>query len=73
LSRTRAPIASASALYARAGVPEYWIVDPDADRVGVHRLEQGGYGKPEILEPGDGLTTSLLPGFALGVAELFAR
>src|SRR5947208_5614121 len=34
------------ALYARAGVPEYWVVDPHADRVEVHLLSQERYGKP---------------------------
>lgn len=61
------------ALYARAGVPEYWIVDPDADRIEVHRLARGRYGKPEILEPGDVLATPLLPGLQLDVAELLRR
>ena len=61
------------ALYARAGVPEYWIVDPESDRLEVHRLDHGGYAKPEILEAGDTLTTPLLPGFALDVAVLFQR
>lgn len=60
-------------LYARYGVPEYWIVDPDADRVEVYRLKGGSYVKPEILEPGETLTTSLLPGLRLDVAELFTR
>ena len=59
-------------LYARAGVPEYWIVDPDADRVEVYRLETG-YSKPAILEIGETLTTSLIPGLGIVLSELFAR
>lgn len=59
--------------YARAGVSEYWIVDPDADRVEVYHLRSGRYRKPEILEPGEALTTSLLPGLRIDVAELLAR
>jgi Uma2 family endonuclease len=61
------------ALYARAGVLEYWIVDPEADRVEVHRPSDTAYGKPAILEPGDTLESSLLPGLRIDVAELFAR
>ena len=61
------------ALYARSGVPEYWIVDPDADRIEVHRLEAGRYGKPKIFEPDETLTTSVLHGFALSLADLFHR
>lgn len=61
------------ALYARAEVGEHWIVDPDADRIEVHRLGPSGYGKPEIFEPGDTLTTGLLPGLLLNVAQLLER
>lgn len=57
--------------YERFGVPEYWIVDPDADRVEVYRLTDGGYGKPEILEPGDALATPHLPDLSIDLTELF--
>jgi Uma2 family endonuclease len=60
-------------LYARAGVTEYWIVDPDADRIEIYRLRPDGYPKPEILEPGDELRSAVLPGFGLDLTELFAR
>ncbi len=60
-------------LYARFGVPEYWIADPDADRIEVHRLVDNRYGKPEILEPGETLQTDLLPGLRIDVAGLFER
>ena len=60
-------------LYARAGVPEYWIVDPDAERGEVHRLEGSRYGKPQILEPGESLETTLLPGLRLNIEDLFRR
>lgn len=61
------------ALYAQAGVLEYWIVDPEADRIEVHRLAEGRYGKPEILEPGDALTTGLLPGLRVDTGYLLRR
>ena len=60
-------------LYARFGVPEYWIVDPDADRVEVYRHRRGAYGKPEIFEPGETLTLADLPGFSLDLTKLFRR
>jgi Uma2 family endonuclease len=70
-------------LYARFGVPEYWIVDPDGDRVEVHRLAEGTpaacpngvdeYPTPTILEPGATLTTDLLPGLEIDVADLLAE
>jgi Uma2 family endonuclease len=57
-------------LYERVGVPEYWIVDPDADRVEVFRLGDASYGKPEILEAGDDLTFAPLSGLRISVADL---
>lgn len=63
-------------VYARERIAEYWIVDPDADRVEIYRPDgatSGRYGKPEILEPGDTLTYARLPGLAIDVAGLLAR
>jgi Uma2 family endonuclease len=59
--------------YQRADVPEYWIADPDAERVEVYRLDGDRYGKPEIFEPGDVLTYAQLPGFELDLRALFAE
>lgn len=60
-------------LYGRSGVREYWIVDPDMDRVEVYRPGNEGFSKPVILEPGDLLTTELLPGLSIDLAELLAE
>lgn len=60
-------------LYARFKVPEYWVVDPDADRTEVYRLRGAGYAKPDIFEPGDVLEYSPLPGLRIEVASLLAR
>jgi Uma2 family endonuclease len=61
------------ALYARVGVPTYWIVDPDADRVEVYTLEGKAYRKPFVLDPGETLTLEELPGMTIDLAELFAQ
>ncbi len=60
-------------LYARYGVPEYWVVDPDADRVEVFSLTDQGYAKPEILEPKETLSTEALPGLIIDLADLLKR
>lgn len=63
-------------LYARFGVREYWAVLPDADRIEVFRLPAGAeraYPKPTLFEPGDHLSTDLVPGLVIDIAELLAR
>jgi Uma2 family endonuclease len=59
-------------LYRRTGVPEYWIVDSELDVVRVYRSATG-YERPQELsrEAGDVLTTPLLPGLAMPLAEIF--
>jgi Uma2 family endonuclease len=57
--------------YERFGVPEYWIVDPDSDWVEIYRLEGDRYAGPEILRPGDSLTSPLFPGLEIDLTELF--
>jgi Uma2 family endonuclease len=60
-------------LYDRSGVAEYWVVDPELDRVRVYRREGEGFGRAVELsvEAGDVLTTPLLPGLALPLSRLF--
>ena len=60
-------------LYERAGVSEYWIVDPEIDVIRVHRREGQGFGRPTELsrEAGDVLRTPLLPGLDLPLARIF--
>lgn len=58
-------------LYERYGVPEYWYVDRDADRVEVYRLgADGRYGTPALLGAGEHLTTPAAPGFRVAVDEV---
>lgn len=38
-------------LYARFGVVEYWVVDPDADRAEVYRLQDRTYANPSSSSP----------------------
>lgn len=57
-------------LYERFGVPEYWYVDLDADRIEVYRLPTDRYGAPVILGRAETLTSPLLDGFSISVAEV---
>jgi Uma2 family endonuclease len=60
-------------LYERSAVAEYWVVDPDVDVVRVFRRGGNHFGRPiELaLEAGDVLTTPLLPGLELPLADIF--
>ena len=57
--------------YRDAGVPEYWMLDPDARRVVVYFLQAGRY--TELCKSGMGeeVWSSVLPGFRLKVDSLF--
>lgn len=59
--------------YARFGVPEYWIVDPDAHAIEVYRPGGGGYELVSICGEHDSVTSPLLPRFVLPAAQVFER
>ena len=59
-------------LYAAAGIPEYWILDGDADTLTALELAADGtYRERAVLTVGDTLTTPLFPEFSLPLAQLF--
>ena len=58
-------------LYAREDIREYWLIDPDRNRVEVFRKEGQSYVQATKLGVGDVLTTRLFPGFELRLSELF--
>ena len=58
-------------LYAEAGVPEYWIFDYENDTVTPLELQGGQYVERGILTSDDTLTTPLLPGLDIPLADLF--
>jgi Uma2 family endonuclease len=57
-------------LYERFGVPEYWFVDLDADRLEVYRLAEGRYGGPALFARGGSIETPLAPGLTLVVDDV---
>jgi len=63
-------------LFEERGVREYWLVDPEARRVVVFRRAGDG-SFPQVAEcaaaAGAVLETPLLPGWTLGITDLFAE
>lgn len=62
--------------YEAGGLPELWLVDTGAEQVLVHRRSTPTAPRYDIrltLSPGELLSSPMLPGFELGVAELFDR
>lgn len=59
--------------YAAGGVQEYWIVDPQDERITVLTLPEGGgeYAEHGVFSPGELATSVLLEGFAVDVKACF--
>ncbi len=61
------------AAYARAGVPEYAIVDPRARTLNHYHLDtQGAYDSPRVYSAAEALSFACLPTITLTVGDLFA-
>ena len=58
--------------YARAGIPEYWIVDPQKSRISVLVLDGGSYREHGVFVPGQRATSVLLSGFEVSVSDTMA-
>lgn len=57
--------------YARAGIPEYWIVDPQSQQITVLRLEGDRYVVHAECTLGQRVSSTLLVGFEVDVASVF--
>ena len=58
-------------LYARYGVREYWIVDPEKKTVEVLTLKKEGYETFGIYKMQDTLTSPLLSGLSINLTKVF--
>jgi len=64
------------AIYAAAGIPEYWIVDLRDDRVEILRApdrKAARYGETRVVGPGERLELAALPGAVVAVEDLLPR
>ena len=59
--------------YARAGIPEYWIVDPTPRTVTVLHLAGEQYSVHGTFPEGETATSVLLDGFSVPVSDVFAE
>jgi Uma2 family endonuclease len=59
--------------YARAGIPEYWIVDPRDERITVLRLRGKRYVVHGEFAKGAVASSHRLPGFTVDVREALSR
>jgi Uma2 family endonuclease len=59
--------------YARAGISEYWIVDPQEQTIIVLRLSGKRYVVHGEFELGESASSHLLPGFSVDVTQAFSQ
>jgi Uma2 family endonuclease len=57
--------------YLRYGTQEVWLVYPKSKSVVIHRQDKERVATSAILDTGERIETSLLPGFSLDVKTLF--
>ncbi len=58
-------------LYARFGIPEYWIVDPESESVEVLTLKGGAYSRDGLYRAADTLHSPLLEALEIPAHDLF--
>ncbi len=59
------------AVYARAGIPEYWIVNPLRETIEVFVLEDGEYHSLGVFQRQDLLPSRVVPGLPVRVGQFF--
>ncbi len=60
--------------YERAGVREYWIVDPTGSTVQIYTVGMDGkYGRPEVFGAVDRVSVGIFPELEIDLATVFAE
>lgn len=60
--------------YEKAGVKEYWIVEPDGKYISVFTLQENGrYGRPESYTETDQIKVSVFPDLIIDLAPIFSN
>lgn len=59
--------------YAKGGIPEYWIIDPEQEKITVLHLHGKKYSTHGEFKKGETATSPTLPGFAVEVSTVFAQ
>ncbi len=54
---------------AKSGVPEYWVIDPDVDRIEVNRLHEGAL--EALPQKGRFIRSSIVRGFKIASSQIF--
>lgn len=60
-------------LYERFGVREYWLVDPAGRRIDVFLLEGREYRLTATAAGSGAISSSVIPGFSIDIAQAFPR
>lgn len=60
-------------LYARSGVREYWVVNPEAESVEVLTLAKKAYKRHVLAEQEGVITSKVLEGLSVRVKDIFAE
>jgi Uma2 family endonuclease len=60
------------AIYAAAGIPEYWLAEPSDQTIEVLALEEGGYRSLGVFTGQSLLPSRVLPGLPVRVEQFFA-
>lgn len=58
--------------YSQAGVPEYWLVDPENDTLHIYTLADETYGLAATVTAGQTARSETIPGFEIPLDDLFA-